>query len=143
MAMNIGGGARGPSAAINITPLVDVVLVLLILFMAVAPMMRRSEDVHLPLAQHVAPGAARRPLVVTITAQRAIDVDGAAVPASGLAAAVTRALEGSPDRTVVLRGDASLAWKDVRAPMERIRQAQAAAHSGAPGVSLATERPSP
>ena len=67
MGMDVGskGGVRSD---INITPLVDVVLVLLIIFMVITPMLQRGKHVELPKAHHVQTGQQNAdPLFVTVT----------------------------------------------------------------------------
>src|SRR5262245_43741556 len=54
MAMDTGGSKGGPKSDINVTPLVDVMLVLLIIMMLVAPMLQKGVDVKLPLAANTA-----------------------------------------------------------------------------------------
>ena len=54
MAMDTGGSSGGPKSQINVTPLVDVMLVLLIIMMLVAPMLQKGVDVKLPLATNTA-----------------------------------------------------------------------------------------
>ena len=54
MAMDTGGSSGGPKSQINVTPLVDVMLVLLIIMMLVAPMLQKGVDVKLPVATNTA-----------------------------------------------------------------------------------------
>lgn len=68
MAMSSGSG-NGPLSEINVTPLVDVMLVLLIIFMVTAPMMTAGVDVNLPQARGGALPEQQTPIVVTITRQ--------------------------------------------------------------------------
>ena len=53
MGMSVGGPSGGPKAEINVTPLVDVVLVLLIIFMVITPMLQRGKSVELPKAKEI------------------------------------------------------------------------------------------
>src|SRR5678809_1526346 len=76
MAMATGAGRGKVKADINITPLVDVVLVLLIIFMVVTPMLQRGRDVHLPKANKVAEEKKQvDPLVLSLTADHKIWVE--------------------------------------------------------------------
>ena len=61
MAMDVGGSKGGPKSDINVTPLVDVMLVLLIIMMLVAPMLQKGVDVKLPLATNTVRQARERP----------------------------------------------------------------------------------
>jgi biopolymer transport protein TolR len=139
--MSVGSKAGGPKADINITPLVDVVLVLLIIFMVVTPMMQKGIEVKLPDAAHVLQGKEQSPLIVTVTAARQVYVDKIPVGEADVVAAVKAEIEGLPNRAILLKGDKSLRWSDVRKPMDLIRQAQESVHSSSPGVSLVTEKP--
>src|SRR5438552_12889626 len=65
--MSVEVGSKGVRSDINITPLVDVVLVLLIIFMVVTPMLQRGKHVELPKAKHAVKGAESDPLFVTVT----------------------------------------------------------------------------
>ena len=92
-------------AEINITPLVDVMLVLLIIFMVTAPMLVQGLQVELPResASQLKPAAAD-PIIITLTRQRAILIGERPVPAGGLAAGLGPMLAGGP-RPVYLKGD--------------------------------------
>jgi len=92
-------------AEINITPLVDVMLVLLIIFMVTAPMLVQGLQVELPReATSQLKPAAREPVILTLTRQRAILVGERAVPAASLAAGLGPLLAGGP-RPVYLKAD--------------------------------------
>ena len=92
-------------AEINITPLVDVMLVLLIIFMVTAPMLVQGLQVELPreAATQLNPGN-REPIVLTLTRQRAVLIDERPVAAATLAAALGPMLAGGP-RPVYLKAD--------------------------------------
>jgi biopolymer transport protein TolR len=92
-------------AEINITPLVDVMLVLLIIFIVTAPMLVQGLQVELPreAASQLRP-TPREPVIVTVTRQRAILVGERAVGAAGLPAVLGPLLAGGP-RPVYLKGD--------------------------------------
>jgi len=67
MAMDVGGSKGGPKSDINVTPLVDVMLVLLIIFMVTAPMMQQGLQVNLPQARRSDP-VTSQPVYVTVPA---------------------------------------------------------------------------
>jgi biopolymer transport protein TolR len=101
------GHRGGAFTDINVTPLVDVMLVLLIVFMVAAPLMTVGVPIDLPrtAAQPMQPE--KRPVTVTVTAEGALSIDGDAVSADALAAAVAaKAGEGTSERLLV-RGDAA------------------------------------
>jgi biopolymer transport protein TolR len=112
-------------ASINVTPLVDVVLVLLIIFMVVAPgMMKPGPEVDLPKTS--APpeqGDARDRLLVTIDAQGALWIDDQEVTPDRFADSLRLAAGGMQDTKVVIQGDASLRFGDVRHAMVAVEDA--------------------
>jgi biopolymer transport protein ExbD len=128
-----GGGSRGIKNDINVTPLVDVVLVLLIIFMVVTPLLQRGKDVHLPRARTTDASKMPDALVISIPADQTIWVETTRVERAGLRARLAVALAKQPDRKVLIKGDESLKVRDVRAVMADARAA------GARGVSLAVE----
>ena len=128
------GSQKGVKNAINVTPLVDVVLVLLIIFMVVTPMLQRGKDVHLPKA-HVTEKEKKEsdPLVVSMTADRSVWVESIVVKDDMLEEKVTQELTGEAGRRVLLKGDDKLVVGDVRRVMDHIKRA------GASSVELAIE----
>ena len=125
--------AKGVKNDINVTPLVDVVLVLLIIFMVVTPLLHRGKDVTLPKARTTDDTKMPDALVISVTRDRAIWVETNSVTAGELRAALADAIRNDPARKILLKGDDSLLVKDVR-PI--IAGAKAA---GVRGVSLAVE----
>jgi biopolymer transport protein ExbD len=112
-------------AAINITPLVDVVLVLLIIFMVMAPqMMRKGPDVDLPdTAKPREQGDERGRILVSIDQAGGLWIDDQAVTAAHLVDNLRAAAGDDPNPKVVIRGDARLHFGDVRQAMVSIDQA--------------------
>src|SRR5256714_13063410 len=112
MAFSVGppGGTRriGTSLAeINIIPLVDVVLVLLLIFMLTAPMMYRGIDVNLPRAAS-RPTAVEERMVLTVTKDQRLFLNDRPVPATGLDGALREAFKGRTDKTLYLKAGAGL-----------------------------------
>jgi biopolymer transport protein TolR len=128
MAFNLGapeGGERrlGSSMAeINIIPLVDVVLVLLLIFMLTAPMMYRGIDVNLPRAA-AKPTAVEERMVLTLTKDRALYLNDKRVAAGGLDAQLRSAFQGRTDKTLYLKADAGLSYGAVIETMDQVRRA--------------------
>jgi biopolymer transport protein TolR len=112
-------------AVINITPLVDVVLVLLIIFMVMAPqMMRKGPDVDLPgTAKPREQGDERGRILVSIDQVGGLLIDDKAVTADHLADNLRAAAGDDPNPKVVIRGDARLRFGEVRQAMVSIDQA--------------------
>jgi biopolymer transport protein TolR len=128
MAFNLdhgGGGGRriGTSLAeINIIPLVDVVLVLLLIFMLTAPMMYRGIDVNLPRAA-AKPTATEERMVLTVTKEQALYLNDRRLTPAGLEGALRDAFVKRTDKTLYLKADAGLAYGVVVETMDRVRRA--------------------
>jgi biopolymer transport protein ExbD len=134
MAMHVGGPGQKIKAEINITPLVDVVLVLLIIFMVVTPMLQRGKDVHLPQVKK--PDAEKNegdPLILSVTSDKKIFLEQSPLDEAGLAAELRAHFARDPNRKILLKGDERLAYGDIRKVMEVTRRA------GAKAVSLGVE----
>jgi len=111
-------------ASINITPLVDVVLVLLIIFMVMAPQMSKGPDVALPDTKRPGDqGDERGKILVTIDASGALWINDKPVAAERLGEDLHAAAGDEPDARVVLRGDARIHFREVRQAMLAIEQA--------------------
>jgi biopolymer transport protein TolR len=109
-------------AEINIIPLVDVVLVLLLIFMLTAPMMYRGIDVNLPRAA-AKPTAVEERMVLTVTKDHGLYLNDRAVPAAALESQLTEAFRGRTDKTLYLKADAGLSYGAVIETMDRVRRA--------------------
>lgn len=116
-----GGGRRGrrrarhqPMAEINVTPFVDVMLVLLIIFMVAAPLMTVGVPVELPKSEASAlPGDSEEPLTVTLTAAGQVLVQTTDVPRADLIAKL-RAIAGERESDrIYLRADGANDWNAV------------------------------
>ena len=126
MAFNLdsGGDRRiGTSLAeINIIPLVDVVLVLLLIFMLTAPMMYRGIDVNLPKAA-ARPTAVEERMILTVTKDRTLYLNDKPLSLATLETQLRDAFKGRTDRTLYLKADAGLAYGAVVETMDRVRRA--------------------
>ncbi|HEX9822255.1 MAG TPA: biopolymer transporter ExbD [Methylomirabilota bacterium] len=111
-----------PLAEINIIPLVDVVLVLLLIFMLTAPMMYRGIDVNLPRAA-ARPTAVEERMVLTVTKDRALYLNDKRVPPGGLESRLRAAFQGRTDKTLYLKADAGLSYGAVIETMDQVRRA--------------------
>ena len=110
-------------SVINVTPLVDVVLVLLIIFMVVAPQMRPGPEVSLPTTKKPAEqGDVRDRILVTIDQHGAMWIDDKPVEAEQFGENLRAAGAGKNTR-VVIQGDSRLHFGEVRAAMLAIQQA--------------------
>ena len=110
---------------INVVPLVDVMLVLLIIFMVATPMMQRGLDVNLPVSQR-APQVTDERLFVTVpmafAADRQVQIDDELVPVDVLGERMRQAMEGRTDKEVFLRGDEGVTLGQLMEVMDRLRE---------------------
>ena len=111
-----------PLAEINIIPLVDVVLVLLLIFMLTAPMMYRGIDVNLPKAA-ARPTAVEERMVLTVTKDRALYLNDKRVTPGSLDSQLRAAFGNRTDKTLYLKADAGLAYGAVIETMDQVRRA--------------------
>ena len=127
-----GGKRAKPSPSMNVTPLVDVVLVLLIIFMVVLPSMENDAPVELPSIFHVdaEPRGATDPVTVSITADARLFLEQETLPRDVIEQRLRAIHEAEPLRRVILRGDSTLRYEEVR---DVFRLCQGI---GFPGVSL-------
>ena len=109
-------------AEINIIPLVDVVLVLLLIFMLTAPMMYRGIDVNLPKAASK-PTAVEERMVLTVTKDQGLFLNDRRLLPAGLEQALRDALRNRTDKTLYLKADAGLSYGAVVETMDRVRRA--------------------
>jgi biopolymer transport protein TolR len=121
-----GGGAKGKlKADINVTPLVDVVLVLLIIFMVVTPMLTRGRDVQLPIASSLdeereLPHA----VVLTIAADKGIWLDNRKVPLASLTSELSSLMAEQSGEQVLIKADASVTVRDMRPVLQLLKRAK-------------------
>ncbi len=113
----IGEGLYQPLAEINVTPLVDVMLVLLIIFMVTAPMLAAGIKVNLPGAKTAQPLESKDPEIVAVTKNGAVSVGKDTVARDDLVAAVKARLADS-NGVVQLRGDRDASYGDVVSVMD-------------------------
>jgi biopolymer transport protein ExbD len=126
MAMSVGSRKGGPKAEINITPLVDVVLVLLIIFMVITPMLQRGKDVRLPQVHK--PDAESKegdPLILSVTQEKKMYLEQDTFDEGGLGKRLREEFAVNPNRKILLKGDDRLTYGDVRKVMEVARLAGA------------------
>jgi biopolymer transport protein ExbD len=117
---------------INVTPLVDVVLVLLIIFMVVTPQLEAGAAVELPSVENPDASAEGQmsPIVVSVTNRGAIYVERQPVALDTLRARLREVRDADPERAVLLKGDRSASFDRVRPVLEVVQDL------GFPGASL-------
>ncbi|MCJ2127156.1 ExbD/TolR family protein [Methylobacterium sp. J-077] len=111
-ASNSSGPYR-PSADINVTPLIDVMLVLLIVFMVTEPLLTTGMKVNLPQAQVAKPVDPKEPAVVAVSKDGKLFIGKDEIEAERLVPAVVAAIENDLSRVIHLRGDKDAAYGDV------------------------------
>lgn len=112
---------------INVIPLVDVMLVLLIIFMVAAPMMQKGVEVNLPVSRRADKLTQAKPLYVTVPTSYADDrkvfIDDEAVPVDVLAERMRQAMQGRVDKQVYLRGDGAVRLQELMDVFGRLKEA--------------------
>jgi biopolymer transport protein TolR len=127
MAMAGVGGAPGAyKSDINITPLVDVVLVLLIIFMVITPLLQMGYDVKVPPKATVdTPPPSMDQLIVSVTAQNRIYLNKEPLDKQALALRLSEILKNRRDKTVFLSADDAATYGEVASVMDTVRTAGA------------------
>lgn len=141
MGMNVGGNKGGPMGDINVTPLVDVVLVLLIIFMVVTQMLQSGVEVKLPNArtttsvqdvgQHLV--VSIRPPLKNKTEPR-MYVDRLESNKDLLVSDINDAYADNPSRSILVKGSKDLRWKEAYTVLQTISE------GGMTTMLLATEK---
>ncbi len=142
MAINLGGGSgrRGrhrPMADINVTPLVDVMLVLLIIFMVTAPLMTSGVNVDLPKTNAAPVNADTKPITVTIKADGQVYLGDDVVNTDDLVGKLQAASQNDPAHRIFVRGDQHIDYGRVMQVMGTITS------GGFTKVALLAEQPAP
>ena len=125
MSMDLGSGKGGVKSDINVTPLVDIMLVLLIIMMIVAPLLQKGVDVKLPTAANtVDKPETQDQTVVAVTADGRLHLNSREVAEGDLAQKVTEVLETKKERIVLIKADEDAQYGRVMAAMDALRKAQ-------------------
>lgn len=132
-----GSGRRGaaPMSEINVTPFVDVMLVLLIIFMVTAPLMTVAVPVDLPKAKASAMNESVEPLTVSITCDGKVFLQETEVAVEGLIPKLQAITEAKPDTRIFVRGDQTVTYGQIMSVVGAINSA------GYKKVALMTEMP--
>ena len=137
MAMSVGGSEddddAAPMSEINVTPLVDVMLVLLIIFMVAAPMMTAGVPVELPRTAAPRVTSPSPPVVLSVTREGAIHIGEERIEEAVLAQRLMALKAENPEIVVHVRGDRAVPYGEVLRIMGRVTAA------GIPRVSLISD----
>jgi biopolymer transport protein ExbD len=132
--MAFSSRGRGPQADINVTPLVDVVLVLLIIFMVITPMLQEGPNVRLPkAANNEASEESTEATLVSVKRDGSIYVGDIEMDVEQLRAELAMVLEPDPHKYILIKGDMFARYADVRVVMEICEEL------GAKSVGLQTD----
>ena len=110
MAFNSGGNNRQLMSEINVTPFVDVMLVLLIIFMVAAPMMTQGVDVNLPKTESKNIKTSDEPLMLTINREKQIFLENHKIPLESLEIKIKKIFENRRNKEVLLRADKDIPY---------------------------------
>lgn len=135
MGMDLGGAQGGVKSDINVTPLVDVMLVLLIIMMIVAPLLQQGVSVKLPEAENtVDKPEVSDQTVIAIAPNKDIYLNAKPIREQELATKLTELLEDKVEKIVLIKADEDVEYGAVMATMDQLRQA------GIENVGLITEK---
>ena len=138
MSMNVGGGEGGIKADINVTPLVDVMLVLLIIMMIVAPLLNQGVSLQLPQAQNSSEmPETQGQTVVAITAAGTYWVDSIQVPFNDLRRRVDDVMATKTEQLIIIKADDEAEYGLIMDALDQLRL------SGIEDIGLIAERREP
>ncbi|MBK9167381.1 MAG: biopolymer transporter ExbD [Bryobacterales bacterium] len=115
MGMNVGGSGGGPRADINMTPMIDILLVLIIIFMVITPLTPKGLDtlVPQPAPPNQSADADQRTVVVTINADRSMMINQEATEESMLGGRLEEIFKTRAERVIFVKGDPNLEFEAV------------------------------
>ena len=134
MAMDLGGAKGGVKADINVTPLVDVMLVLLIIMMLITPMLNQGVAMRLPEATNsVDKPTTQDNTVIAISKDGSVYLNAKPISEAELATKISEALEIKKEKSVFIKADEEAAYSAIMETMDQLRQA------GVEDIGLITE----
>ncbi|WP_323716689.1 TonB system transport protein ExbD [Paracoccus aminovorans] len=110
------------SHEINVTPFIDVMLVLLIIFMVAAPLATVDVNVDLPVSNATPAQRPDQPVYITVKPDLTLAIGNEDVPAGGLAAALSQATENNREQRIFLRADREVSYGDLMGVMNTLRE---------------------
>ena len=135
MSMDVGSSKGGLKADINVTPLVDVMLVLLIIMMLIAPMLQQGVSVKLPQASNTADKPeTQEQTVVAVTSDKRLYLNGVPIQEGELQSKIQTLMETKKEKIVLIKGDEEAPYSAIMNTMDRLREANIE------NIGLITER---
>jgi biopolymer transport protein TolR len=116
-------GGRVSLSEINVTPMVDVMLVLLIVFMVSAPLLQQGIDVKLPKADAGNLEHDENPVMISVKSDRSVDLDGRAVALEDLGTRLMTLTRQKPDPQVLVQADQDVSYGIVAKVMAKVKKA--------------------
>ncbi len=136
MSMDFSG--KGVKSDINVTPLVDVVLVLLIIFMVITPLLQRGKAVVLPRARNLSElKKGGDPILLSVTSDGKVFIDKKEVQKKDLSEALVAEMANLPGAPVMMKGDKGVEYKTVREVILEVSKTRLV------GISLAASQIKP
>jgi biopolymer transport protein ExbD len=124
MAFEVGNGKKSSNMSdINMTPMIDVLLVLLAIFMIAQPMLRRTIDVQLPHRERSEATAAAPPIVLEIAADGSFTINRRPIAQGELEASLREIYRGRSDRVLFIKADGEVIYEEVIAALDAARGA--------------------
>jgi biopolymer transport protein TolR len=135
MAMDLGGAKGGIKSDINVTPLVDVMLVLLIIMMLIAPLLQQGVSVKMPEASnYIDKPESQDQTVIAIDSKKNVYLNAKAIKQEDLAQKISDLLENKKEKIVIIKADEAVDYSAVMDTMDQLRKA------GVEDIGLITER---
>ena len=135
MSMDVGGARGGLKADINVTPLVDVMLVLLIIMMLIAPLLQQGVSVKLPVADNTTEKPeTQEQTVIAIAADERMYLNTKFVEEADLGTKASEILENKKEKIVLIKADEAAPYRAIMAAMDQLRKA------GVEDIGLVTDR---
>ena len=134
MSMDVGGAKGGVKADINVTPLVDVMLVLLIIMMLITPMLNQGVAMRLPEATNsVDKPTTQDNTVIAISKDGSVYLNAKPISEAELSTKINETLENKTEKSVFIKADEEAPYSAIMAAMDQLRQA------GVEDIALITE----
>ena len=125
MGMAVGGAGGGPRADINMTPMIDILLVLIIIFMVINPPDSKGLDALAPQPPppNTPPDADARTVVVTVNKDRSLQINQQVVPTNELQQRLTDIFKTRAEKVAFVKGDPDVEFRDVAAAIDAMKGA--------------------